>query len=84
MPTDPQPHHHRPQADLRSHRYRHSYQPRAMGHTYIQDIRKGAVEASARYAEALDARMPAPPLAHTACTTHIRGTVELAAAVPDE
>ena len=55
-----------------------------MGHTYIQDIRKGAVEASARYAEALDARMAAPPIAHTACTTHTRGTIELAAAVPDE
>ena len=55
-----------------------------MGHTYIQDIRKGAVEASARYAEALDARMPAPPLAHTACTTHNRGTIELATAMPDE
>ena len=55
-----------------------------MGHTYIQDIRKGAVEASARYAEALDARMPAPPLAHTACTTHTRGTVEHQAAMPDE
>ena len=55
-----------------------------MGHTYIQDIRKGAVEASARHAEALDARTPAPPLAHTACTTHTGGTVELAAAMPDE
>ena len=55
-----------------------------MGHTYIQAVGKGAVEASARHAEALDACTPAPPLAHTACTTHTRGTVELAAAMPDE
>ena len=55
-----------------------------MGHTYIQAVGKGAVEASARHAEALDACMPAPPLAHTACTTHTRGTVEHQAAMPDE